>query len=111
LAAAPADGPGLAEALRPFRNDAGPTIEGVLGELKSRGWAQTSGHGLHSLTSQGAGAQQRLAELVVAQRRRVVDGISNDEYMATIAVLRRMAGNLDQAVRLTNHGQAPMAVK
>src|SRR3984893_16707299 len=51
LAAAPADGPGLVEALRPFRNDTGPTIEGILADLRSRGWAQTSGHGLHSLTS------------------------------------------------------------
>ncbi|MGW5190718.1 hypothetical protein ACWEOO_15775 [Kribbella sp. NPDC004138] len=42
----------------------------------------------------GERALEALSVKVRAQRRRVVAGISDVEYLATIDVLRRMAGNL-----------------
>jgi hypothetical protein len=38
---------------------------------------------------------QQGGEKVAAARRKVVQGIDDDEYLATVDVLRRMAANLE----------------
>ncbi|MFD7153399.1 hypothetical protein ACFV9C_02305 [Kribbella sp. NPDC059898] len=46
------------------------------------------------LTAAGSRALADLTIEVRAQRRRITAGISTEEYLATVDVLRRMAGNL-----------------
>jgi len=64
-------------------------VVAVAGPLVARGWLVGEG-----LTADGERALEALSVKVRAQRRRVVAGISDEEYLATVDVLRRMAGNL-----------------
>jgi DNA-binding MarR family transcriptional regulator len=67
--------------------------DGAIAALLERGWVERRGDDL-ALTAEGSTLRARLAVLVDAQRRRITDGISDAEYVATVDVLRRMAGNL-----------------
>ncbi|NUW38058.1 MarR family transcriptional regulator [Nonomuraea sp. SMC257] len=60
--------------------------------LASRGWADGG-----ALTEEGRRAHAALAEQVGRIRRRAAEGVSAEEYAATIDVLRRMAANLEAA--------------
>ncbi|WP_344583149.1 MarR family transcriptional regulator [Nonomuraea roseoviolacea] len=60
--------------------------------LAARGWADGAG-----LTEEGRRAHTALAEQVGRIRRRAAEGVSREEYAATIDVLRRMAANLEAA--------------
>jgi hypothetical protein len=66
----PSDAPALAEALRPF-------------------WGQGA------LTAAGTATRAKLAEQVDVTRRRLVDGVTREEYRATVKVLQRMTANLE----------------
>lgn len=83
---------GSADVLTPFLPD--PTDrDRAIAALVERGWVESRGADL-ALTAEGASLRSRLTVLVDAQRRRITDGISDAEYVATVDVLRRMAGNL-----------------
>ncbi|MEV0793035.1 hypothetical protein [Kribbella sp. NPDC050459] len=84
-----APGAGIAEALAPFLSGDPAEVVAVTGPLVARGWLVGEG-----LTADGERALEALSVKVRAQRRRVVAGISDEEYLATVDVLRRMAGNL-----------------
>lgn len=84
-----APGAGIAEALAPFLGGDPAEVVAVTGPLVARGWLVGEG-----LTADGERALEALSVKVRAQRRRVVAGISDVEYLATVDVLRRMAGNL-----------------
>jgi len=84
-----APGSGIAEALAPFLSGDPAEVVAVAGPLVARGWLVGEG-----LTADGERALEALSVKVRAQRRRVVAGISDEEYLATVEVLRRMAGNL-----------------
>ncbi|NUW45724.1 MarR family transcriptional regulator [Nonomuraea rhodomycinica] len=60
--------------------------------LAGRGWAEGA-----ELTEEGRRAHAALAEQVGRIRRRAAEGVSREEYAATIDVLRRMAANLEAA--------------
>jgi hypothetical protein len=62
-------------------------------DLAGRGWVAWS-EGQVVTTRAGADARAELLAKVSEQRRRVTAGISPDEYLATVGVLRRMAANL-----------------
>ena len=90
----PATVAGLDATLAPFLHDQEPTTRPVLDDLAARGWAALSGDGRAASTPAGAAAHAELLAEVSAHRRRVSQGITAEEYRATVDVLRRMAANL-----------------
>ena len=80
--------------LAPFLDDQEPTTRPVVDDLAARGWVAWSGDGHAASTQAGAAAHGDLLADVSAQRRRVGDGVTAEEYQATVAVLQRMAANL-----------------
>jgi hypothetical protein len=94
LQAGPATVQALDAELAPFLDDQEPTIGPVLEDLVARGWAAWSAGGAVAPTPAGTAAHGDLMADVSAHRRRVTDGITGEEYRATVAVLHRMAANL-----------------
>jgi DNA-binding MarR family transcriptional regulator len=80
--------------LAPFLDTQAPTTRPVLDDLTARGWAGWSPDGRATSTPAGTAAHADLLAEVSATRRRVTDGVTAEEYLATVAVLRRMATNL-----------------
>jgi hypothetical protein len=91
----PSDAPALAEALRPFWGQGAITLDEVLGDLERRALVATDGD-RYALTATGAATRATLAEQVDATRRRLVDGVTREQYLATMAVLQRMTTNLEE---------------
>ena len=82
--------------LAPFLDDQEPTIRPVLEDLATRGWHLDGGRPA-AATPAGTAAHGELLAAVSAHRRRVTDGITAEDYRATLAVLQRMAANLGWA--------------
>ncbi|MER7794158.1 winged helix DNA-binding protein [Streptomyces sp. NPDC097640] len=88
----------LTAALRPFWGEGAVTLDEVLGDLERRGWVvQEGAGGPYALTSPGVEGHAVVAERIGAARRRITDGVTGEEYLATVGVLRRMAENLEGA--------------
>ncbi|WP_350279854.1 MarR family transcriptional regulator [Kribbella sp. HUAS MG21] len=79
----------IAAALAPFLSGDTAELAAVVDPLVERGWLAGD-----KLTADGERALQALTTKVQAQRRGVTRGITEDEYQATVDVLRRMAANL-----------------
>ena len=94
LQAGPATVQELDASLAPFLDDQEPTTRPVLDDLAARDWATWTEGGQAATTPDGRAAHDELLAEVAAQRRRVADGVSPEEYRATVAVLQRMAANL-----------------
>ncbi len=90
----PSDAAALAEALRPFWGQGAITLDEVLSDLARRGMVAGEG-GRYALTAAGKATRARIAEQVDVTRRRLVDGVSREEYLATLEVLQRMTANLE----------------
>jgi hypothetical protein len=90
----PCDAPALAEALRPFWGQGAITLDEVLSDLERRALVVNDG-GRYALTAAGKATRAKIAEHVNVTRRRLVDGIAREEYLATVGVLQRMAANLE----------------
>ena len=71
-----------------------PTTRPVVDDLCARGWAAWSSGDPANLTQAGATAHAALLAKVSSSRRQVTAGITPDDYLATVEVLRRMAANL-----------------
>ncbi|MFF1924687.1 MarR family winged helix-turn-helix transcriptional regulator [Streptomyces sp. NPDC058221] len=70
-------------------------IARVVDQLIHRGWLRTdAGQRLH-LSEAGEAARVRLRELVTGLRAVVHEGISDEEYVAALRVLRRMVANVE----------------
>jgi hypothetical protein len=91
------DGPATVQhldaALAPFLGGPGASTGPFLEDLAARGWVAWN-DGQFVTTRAGTDAQAELLAKVSEHRRRVTAGISADEYLATVGVLRRMAANL-----------------
>jgi DNA-binding MarR family transcriptional regulator len=92
----PCEASALAEALRPFWGQGAITLEEVLSDLERRGTV-VSDRGRYALTAAGNATRAKIAEQVDITRRRLVDGIARQEYLATVEVLQRMTANLEGA--------------
>lgn len=92
----PSDAPALAEALRPFWGQGAITLEEVLSDLEHQALV-TNDEGRYALTAAGTATRAKLASQVDATRRRLVDGVTREEYLATVEVLQRMTANLEGA--------------
>ncbi|MEU4605051.1 MarR family transcriptional regulator [Kribbella sp. NPDC023972] len=84
----------IAVALAPFLSGDPAELAAVTDPLAEHGWLSGD-----ELTQAGQVALRTLMTKVQAQREQMMTGVTDDEYVATIAVLRKMAGNLrDSAV-------------
>src|SRR4029453_18378244 len=90
----PSDAPALAEALRPFWGQGAITLDEVLSDLERRALVANDG-GRYALTAAGAATRAKLATQVDLTRRRLVDGVTREEYLATTEVLQHMTANLE----------------
>ncbi|AZM90411.1 MULTISPECIES: MarR family winged helix-turn-helix transcriptional regulator [Streptomyces] len=69
-------------------------------QLIHRGWLDSYGNGeLLTVTDTGREAIERIRELVTALRTEIHEGITDEEYVAALRVLRRMADNVRAAAR------------
>ena len=90
---------GLRSAVAPFAATDAEGVQAALEDLVQRGWAEwLPGASVH-LTSTGREAHRRLQATVAEQRRRIAQGVSETDYRTTVAVLERMAGNLEAFLR------------
>jgi hypothetical protein len=92
----PSDAPALAEALRPFWGQGAISLDEVLSDLERRALVANDG-GRYALTAAGTATRAKLAEQVDLTRRRLVDDVTREEYLATVEVLQRMTANLEGA--------------
>ncbi|MFD3659213.1 MarR family winged helix-turn-helix transcriptional regulator [Streptomyces sp. NPDC058659] len=70
-------------------------IARVVEQLLHRGWLRADDLRRLHLTDAGEAARVRLRELVTEVRAEVHDGISDEEYVAALKVLRRMVANVE----------------
>ena len=98
LQTGPLEATGLADALRPFWGEGAVTLVVVLGRLRGRGWIEDDARGRLALTAAGVAAHTDVAARVQATRRRMLDGLTAEQYRATVEVLGRMAENLEGGV-------------
>lgn len=96
LYAGPGDATAVAEALRPFWGQGGISLDEVLADLQRR-TLLVNDEGRYALTDAGKATRAKLAEQVDVTRRRLVDGVAEQEYLATVQVLQRMVTNLEGA--------------
>jgi hypothetical protein len=87
LAGTPTSRSELIESLAAF--DTPDVIEGVVGDLVSRGWVEESS-GLLRLTSAGEREHAALAPLVDDVRRQVAAALPPDDYVMLIRLLERL---------------------
>jgi len=99
LSRGPLDGEDVEQGLRPFWTDGAITMNEVTQELIRRGWVVRRDDGLYALTPAGEAGRAALADRVRLSRRLLMDGLTPDDYEATVGVLRRMAGNLENAMQ------------
>ncbi|MER6004371.1 MarR family transcriptional regulator [Nonomuraea angiospora] len=65
-------------------------VDEAVERLTARGWLADG-----ELTEAGRAAHGEISEKVDRFRQQVVEGVSSQEYAATVDVLRRMSANLD----------------
>jgi DNA-binding MarR family transcriptional regulator len=86
----------IAEALKPFLVDDPGADRRVLDEFMVRGWVRPGEGTLLELTPAGVRAHAALLERIQATRQLLVGGVTQEEYLAAVDVLRRMAENLER---------------
>lgn len=77
----------------PFLSAAEPTAGPVLADLRTRGWLEHDADTLR-VSETGREAHARLHSAVTATRERLTAGLTAEQYVATVGVLRQMALNL-----------------
>ncbi|WP_171164456.1 MarR family winged helix-turn-helix transcriptional regulator [Streptomyces sp. I05A-00742] len=65
--------------------------------LLARGWLSADGQGSLLLTDAGREAKARTKKLVDRMRAEIHEGITDEEYVAALRVLRRMISNVEAA--------------
>lgn len=90
------DAPSLVEVLEPFWDQGAIALDEVLNDLEGRELVVKDGK-VYALTAAGKATRAKVAEEVDVTRNRLVDGITREEYLATVQVLQRMAANLEAA--------------
>ncbi|MBL1099806.1 MarR family winged helix-turn-helix transcriptional regulator [Streptomyces coffeae] len=96
LTAGPCRADELSVALLPFWGEGAITLDEVLASLRERGWVEAEGVRC-VLTPLGAEGQAEVAGRVGDTRRRLMDGVTAEQYAETVRVLSRMAANLESA--------------
>lgn len=91
LARGPTSRSKLVDSLAAF--DRPEVLEGVVGDLTSRGWIEESG-GLLRLTREGEREQAALATVVDDIRRQVAAALPQDDYVTLVRLLQRLIQGL-----------------
>lgn len=71
-------------------------VDGVVDDLRERGWVAESSDGLLQLTPDGIREQQALAPLVEEVRRRVAEALPEEDYVTLVRLLARLVEALPQ---------------
>ncbi|MFC9243824.1 MarR family winged helix-turn-helix transcriptional regulator [Streptomyces sp. NPDC057136] len=82
-------------------------IARVVDQLLHRGWLRVDAGQRLQLTEAGEAARARMRELASELRAVVHEGISDEEYVAALKVLRRMVANVDGRGILTGRYPTP----
>lgn len=90
IATAPTTQAGLDHALAPFQ----PNVRTEVDDLAAKGWATRDGD-LVATTEAGRTVFTDVSARIHAQRRRITEGIPDEEYLRTVETLRHMAANLE----------------
>ncbi|GAA4983484.1 MarR family winged helix-turn-helix transcriptional regulator [Actinopolymorpha pittospori] len=69
------------------------TYPAVLDDLVERGWVAAGTDGRLTLTDAGHAGRARIAERTAAIRAHLHDGVTDEEYVAALKVLRRITAN------------------
>ncbi|GLZ37431.1 MarR family transcriptional regulator [Actinokineospora sp. NBRC 105648] len=85
----PATASEVDRSMAPFEPTAAPVVD----VLVERGWARHDE--IIELTDEGAEARADIGVRVDRLRARVVEGVSEEEYLATVQTLAKMVHNLD----------------
>jgi hypothetical protein len=83
----------LTERLTPY-DDQGTDFAAVFGELTGRGWLLRAPDGSLTLTEAGEQGRLRARERSLRAHEQMHEGITPQEYAATLTVLRRVIDNL-----------------
>ncbi|WP_327701795.1 MarR family transcriptional regulator [Streptomyces decoyicus] len=84
----------LGRLLEPFRQPGARTLDEVVHTLAGRGRITADGDTL-ALTTAGRRAHAEAASLVDVSRARLLRGLTEDDYLRTVAVLDRMTANME----------------
>ncbi len=95
LAEGPSSAADLEQAVDPFLAEDPQSFRHAIADLETRAWVGPTDDNLLRLTPAGEAAHVRLRARVGGTRRLLVRGISKEEYVQTVDVLRRMAENLE----------------
>lgn len=99
LIAGPTANRSLAAALEPFIGDNPTALNGVMNDLLRRGWVLEREDGDFELSAEGRSSHAVVMQKVAATRQLVRRGISDDDYVAVVAILQRMSSNLESNAR------------
>ncbi|MBT2384075.1 MarR family winged helix-turn-helix transcriptional regulator [Streptomyces sp. ISL-11] len=84
----------VSDRLRPYL-DLGPElVEQAVDSLVARGWLAAGDEDRLHLTDAGREAKHRTKDLVGRLRAEIHEGITDEEYVATLTVLQRMISNV-----------------
>lgn len=89
----------LAPSRSPFVGDDTAAIDRVIDDFARLGWLHR-GHGNLELSAEGRAAHARITGRVAATRQRPRAGITDHEYVQVVAILQRMAANLESQAAL-----------
>ena len=84
----PQDAAGLTRAIRPFWGPGAITLDEVTGELTRRGWLTQDDAGRYTLTLAGQAGHAAVKTKVHGIRSTFVTGLTEQDYRATVQVLR-----------------------
>ncbi|WP_433545607.1 MarR family winged helix-turn-helix transcriptional regulator [Streptomyces sp. CA-294286] len=74
-------------------------ISRVIDQLLHRGWLAADPQDRLSLTESGRAGKAEIKQLVTRLRAQVHEGVSDEEYVAALKVLRRMTANAKQGTQ------------
>lgn len=97
LRGSPQDAAALANTMRPFWGPGAITLDETTSELTRRGWLTQDDAGRYKHTPSGRTGHAAVEEKVHAIRSASLAGLTEDDYRATVRVLREMTENLERA--------------
>ncbi|MBB5121386.1 hypothetical protein AF335_13605 [Streptomyces eurocidicus] len=84
----------VGDRLRPFIELGRELTDNAVDHLLARGWLVSGADGRLRLTEAGREAKSRTKDLVTRLRSEIHEGITDEEYAATLTVLQRMIVNV-----------------
>ncbi|MEV4434609.1 hypothetical protein [Streptomyces sp. NPDC049585] len=86
---------GVDETMAAFLSATEPTMRPYVEALTARGWARPTHTDTFELTEAGRAAHRRISERIGAERARMMECLTPDEYGVLMDLLQRLATHLD----------------